>query len=126
MPKVTQIQVYGNEEELQLIEVSANHCANVLKVFDLNTWVFRFFSTEYLMKQISGFVGLEKLRFTLNRSLTHLESLTQNMKIIGKNCTKIKELDLSLDWESSINTSDLIKTIYEFFPSIKFEILHIF
>jgi hypothetical protein len=37
VPKVTQIQVYGNEEELQLIEVSANHCANVLKVLDLNT-----------------------------------------------------------------------------------------
>jgi hypothetical protein len=66
------------------------------------------------MKQISSFVGLEKLRFTLNRSVTDLQILTQNMKT-GNNYIKIKELDLSLNPESTINTSDLIKTL-EFYP----------
>ncbi len=91
MPKVTQIECYGNEEEFELIEVLANDSANVLKVLDLNTWVFRSFSANYIMKQTSRFVGLEKLRFTLNRSVTDLEILVQNIKI-GNNCIKIKEL----------------------------------
>jgi hypothetical protein len=76
------------------------------------------------MKQTSLFVGLEKLRFTLNRSVTDLEILVQNIKI-GNNCIKIKELDFSFHQESSINTSDLIKTLV--FPSNQiFEILQLF
>jgi hypothetical protein len=118
IPKVTQIKRLKINERFELMEVLANDCANILKSLHIINSDYSDHYLNSILKQISRFVSLEKLRLHLYCDRIISKTFVDNMRNIGIKCTKINDLDMILYYEIPTELSDLSK-MFETFTHLK-------